>query len=121
VPAPIATYPVGRVTEEEAVACKLSFSSTTRARSRRESSAVKALNPGTPPAALKSHEFSDRPMKLRIVGSTDQPRRSAARARSAATLAERKGRMSDPALIDPIGGKFAVSKGGWLVERCLSS
>src|SRR5438132_1334281 len=78
----------------------------------RKCAAVTEPNPGTPPGALKSHEFSDKPMKSRITGSADQARRSAARAKSAGTPAARKARMSAPAPIDSIGGKLAGSKGG---------
>jgi len=55
---------------------------------------------------LKSHEFSDKPMKLQIAGSVDQARRSAARVRSAGTPGAKKGRMSDSGPIDSIGGKL---------------
>src|SRR6516162_1706742 len=72
---------------------------------------VREPNPGTPSGALKSQEFSDRPMKSRIAGSVDQARRSAARVRSAGAPGAKKGRMSDAARIDSVGGKFAASKG----------
>ena len=56
--------------------------------------------PGIAPGALKSHEFSDRPTKSRIMGSDDQTRRRAARVKSAGTPAARKALMSDPATIE---------------------
>jgi len=57
-------------------------------------------------------------MKSRIAGSVDQARRSAARVRSAGTPGAKKGRMSDAAPIDSIGGKFAASKGDSVGEGC---
>src|SRR5215467_4899841 len=68
-------------------------------------------NPGTPPSALKSHEFSDRPMKSRIAGSAVQARRSAARVSSGGTSGARKALMSEPDPIDLIGGS-GVAGGG---------
>ena len=46
--------------------------------------------PGHAAGAVKSHEFSDRPIKSRIAGSADQARRSAARVRSAGTPGGKK-------------------------------
>jgi hypothetical protein len=61
--------------------------------------------PGTPSGALKSQAFSASPMKLRIAGSADQARRSAARASSTGTPGCRKTRMSVLASIVSMGGK----------------
>jgi hypothetical protein len=42
--------------------------------------------PGIAPRSLKSHEFSESPMKSRILGSADHVRRSAARVNSGGTV-----------------------------------
>jgi hypothetical protein len=50
--------------------------------------------PAIAPGALKSHAFSESPMKSRIFGSAAQARRSAARVNSSGTPEARKARIS---------------------------
>src|SRR5689334_19980015 len=59
--------------------------------------------------ALKSHEFSERPTKSRILGSLAHARRSAARVSSAGTPGARNARISVSAVMLSIGGSFARS------------
>src|SRR5262249_44237524 len=58
------------------------------------------------PGALKSHEFSESPMKSRILGSAAHARRSAARVNSGGTPGARKARISVSAVVVLVGGSF---------------
>jgi len=76
------------------------------------SSGASEPKPNIPSGALKSHEFSDSPIKSRMPGSLDQPRRSAARINSAGTPRARKPLRSVLSSMASIGGKLAGSNGG---------